>query len=421
MEEHAQMPLVVKNSSIFLLEKLDPVDRLLVESIRVDLDKESGLDNLEAACRSFTGWSRLASRAAFQGVIGWTHEALSRLGKSVVPAESLIKLREVRISYAARIASINADLSEMLNALSHAGIKHILLKGPFLAEYVYPRSDLRYYTDIDLLVKKADVNHVHQVLNEIGYTLLDDERRRGFFDQGKTQVHYFRNRCLPLDLHWELVNPPSHLVSLKVDTEEVWNAAVDIEVAGVETLGLSAEDALIFQCLHMTAHHDFNRLLWFKDVEQVIRRYHSTLNWGLLVEKCNRYGIKTFVYYAIMMTAGACGELDVPEWVIAELKPRYLTARLFEHLLRKANILEMQSNRRRPALEVWRIMRDEPSKRLEAVMRRMFPGVEWYLECYPFLPKIAHRRLYYFVYPVLMAIRLIKRPIEYELSDTLKS
>jgi hypothetical protein len=400
-----------KGKPVFRLDMLEPLDRLLVQSIRVDLNTGANLSDLEGACRSVDNWDALVFRASYQGVIGWIHEALLMTEKGLVPAEIMENLRLARISYTARIASVAANLTAMMGALSEAGVDHILLKGPFLSEHVYPRSDLRYFTDIDLLIRQADVEEANEALMGINFQPVDYTDNRGFFDQGRTQAHYYRERSLPLDLHWELVNLPTHDSALKVDMEEIWRSAMAAQVAGIGTQILSAEDVLLFQCLHMTAHHDFNRLLWFKDVEQVVKRFGKDIDWDLFTEKCSRYGLKTFVYYSILMASEACGDLDVPAKVMNDLKPGHLTARLFERLARKTNILEMQSNRRRPAIEVWQLMRDDRAQRWRAIAHRFFPEARWYLECYPFLPKLKHPGMYYGIYPALMVLRAIKQPI----------
>jgi hypothetical protein len=408
---------------VFFVDKLDPIDQFLVKTLHIDV-KNGNIASLEEACSSFHGWSSLVSRSRFQGIIGWVHEALSATGEEVVPSETINELRHARLNHTARIATVKFDLGDIVGAFNLHGIGHILLKGPFLSEQVYPASGLRYYTDIDLLIRETDVAKAGEALAAIGYRAVKEEAHEGLFglfEERMTQAHYYRERSLPLDLHWELLNLPSHSAAVKFDEEEVWRTSVPVQVAGVETRAMSPENVLLFQCLHMTVHHDFNRLLWFKDVQAVISRYKNELDWDLFVRKCEAYGLKTFVYYAILMASEACGELDVPSWVMDKLKPRYVTARLFEYLANRTNILEMQTNSRRPAIEVWKLLRDSRFQRWQALANRIFPEVRWYLECYPFLPKIRHQNLYYAVYPALMVLRTVKKPARADLAESAKS
>jgi hypothetical protein len=374
------------------------------------MDPDTDASRLVAMCRSLDDWSKFSGRAAFHGVVGWVHETLLMLADDdCVPDGVMADLRRARINNTARIARMSVELKTLSRSLGDEGIDHILLKGPYLSEVIYERADLRYYTDLDLMVREREVGASGRVLEELGYDLIESDD--SIFDQGKTQTHFFKPGCLPIDLHWETVNLPTHEGAFRIDIDDIWATAEMASIDGIEILSLSPEELLIFQCMHMTAHHDFNRLLWFKDVEQVIRRFDGRIDWSLFVKKVIQYRICTFVYYSLRMTGEVCGGATAPEWVFQSLRPKYGTARLFEHFARKSNILNLQEQKRKPALEVWRVMRDDGGKRCGAIAKRIFPGVEWYLECYPFLPKTSNHKLYYGVYPALMVMRLFKKPM----------
>lgn len=411
-----------KHASVALIANLDAIDQLLVECLRVDLPKPATgeLKKVTQLCASFKGWDQLVQRAGYQGVTGWVYEVLKELGEPLVPRETLNNLHDARLLYTARMAVMSLGQADLLKALNQAGLDFIILKGSYLAEHVYPRQDLRVYTDIDLLVRESSLGLTGEILTDQGFKIVE-ENKSSVFDEGKTQVHYYREDRLPIDLHWQIINLPTHEASISVDMGEIWKSSQKVKIGGVDARVLSREDTLLFQCAHMTAHHDFNRLLWFKDVQQVVRRYQDEIDWDLFIEKTRRYRLKTFVFYSLQMTSEICGDLPVPERVFKELYPNYLTARLFERLARKSNILELQNSRRRPALEIWRLMRDDRSRRYEASIKRSFPCVEWYLECYPFLPKIRHQKMYYGIYPLLMLLRMAKRPVDLNLSKSMKS
>lgn len=395
----------------FLVRNLNLFDHLLVACLRTTLPVTEMPAGVVEAAAVISNWDGFVDHAGAQGVIGWTHEVLSALESGLIPEEVMAGLRGARLAHTARAVAMNREAAVVLKALSDSDVRFAVLKGPYLAEHVYQRSDLRYYTDLDLLVREEDIEASGEVLRGLDYRLAEEEESDSIFDQGKTQVHYLRPGCLPIDLHWDVINLPTHMSSFSVDTEDVWSRTVAADILGVESSVLSPEDLLLFQCTHMTAHHDFNRLLWFKDIEQVIYRFGKQMDWQVFVLRVTRYRLCTFVYYALFITREIIGKVEIPATVLDNTRPKYLTARLFERFLKKTNILELQENRRGPALEVWRVMRDDRGKRAGAIARRAFPRVEWYLECYPFLPKIRHRKIYYGLYPLLMAVRVAKRPV----------
>lgn len=394
-----------------LTGNLNYFDRLLVACLRTGLPADEAPATVREACAAIPDWDGFVQHAGVQGVIGWTHEVLRLAEPELVPADVMGELQRARLAHTARAAAMNREAASVLGALRDGGVRHAVLKGPYLAEVVYQRPDLRYFTDLDLLVREDDVDAAGRIFARLDYYLAEEGPGESIFDEGKTQVHYLKPGCLPLDLHWQIINLPTHMSSFSVDMEEIWAGTVPADVLGGETLVLSPEDLLLFQCTHMTAHHDFNRLLWFKDVEQVVRRFGSSIDWQRFAERVKNYRMQTFVYYALLMTRDIFGNMKIPDEVFIAMRPSYLTARLFDRLLKKTNILELQEGRRGAALEVWRVMRDDRSRRIAAITSRIFPKVEWYLECYPFLPKIRNRYLYYAVYPLLMVLRMAKKPI----------
>lgn len=406
-----ESPGIPAEQQNFLVRNLNLLDRLLVACLRTTLPVNEVPAAVRKASAAVCDWDGFVEHAGAQGVIGWTHEVLGALEPGLIPAEVMAGLRSARLAHTARAVAMNSEAATVLKALAAADIRFAVLKGPYLSEHVYQRSDLRYYADLDLLVREEDTGVTGEVLRGLDYRLAEEEKSDSIFDQGKTQVHYLRPGCLPIDLHWDVINLPTHMSSFSVDMEDIWSRTVAADILGVKASVLSPEDLLLFQCTHMTAHHDFNRLLWFKDVEQVINRFGERMDWQGFVSRVTRYRLRTFVYYALFITREIFGKTEIPGTVLEDTRPGYLTARLFERLLKKTNILELQEGRRGPALEVWRVMRDDRGERVSAIASRAFPRVEWYLECYPFLPKIRHRKIYYGLYPLLVAVRIAKRPV----------
>lgn len=396
-----------------LIERLNPVDRFIVTCLRVQLEQPNGDSLMQAqnAAREFSGWNGLVRRSDFHGVVGWLHEVLLQMEEGIVPVEVMDELRTWRFRRMASMATASRDLNDISSELSERGVEHMLLKGPYLAECIYPRAGLRYYTDLDLLVRERDLEATDKALKGLGFMLLPVSSKE-IFNEGKTQIHYHQAGHLPIDLHWDLINLPTHASSFSVDVGGIWSRADSARVFKNEVPVLSPEDLLLFQCVHMSAHHDFNRLLWFKDVEQAVCRFNGGIDWQKFMDLAEGYRLSTFAYYSLAMTRCICGDLPVPAWVMTRLRPRYLTARLFEHFINKSNLLELQASRRKPALEIWRVMRDDRNKRVSAILKRIFPRVEWYQACYPFLPKTRHRWIYYLAYPLLMLLRAVRQPIE---------
>src|SRR2546423_1216362 len=60
------------------------------------------------------------------------------------------------------------ELTAMAATLDAGGIPHLVVKGPVLAEVVYPRNDLRAYDDLDLIIPRRHFGDAISALLESG-------------------------------------------------------------------------------------------------------------------------------------------------------------------------------------------------------------------------------------------------------------
>ena len=68
------------------------------------------------------------------------------------------------------------QLCSLLAAFDRASVPVIPLKGPALGEALYRDPGLRPFTDLDLLVRRADVARAVALLSNLGYRALEHER-----------------------------------------------------------------------------------------------------------------------------------------------------------------------------------------------------------------------------------------------------
>src|SRR5690606_11222431 len=66
------------------------------------------------------------------------------------------RIKRGRLLLAARHATLRRAVVELLDAWRQAGIETLLVKGFYLAEFVYPDPSMRLYSDIDLALRSSD-------------------------------------------------------------------------------------------------------------------------------------------------------------------------------------------------------------------------------------------------------------------------
>jgi len=102
-------------------------------------------------------WSVLVAQASCHGVAPIVHGHLRTLGTDRTPPEALDALAGAARACVALNLRLRDELSRLLAAFSRAGIPALPLKGPVLADRLYPAPLLRTAGDLDVLVPAADV------------------------------------------------------------------------------------------------------------------------------------------------------------------------------------------------------------------------------------------------------------------------
>ena len=187
-------------------------------------------------------WDRVIEYAFQQDVAPLIYNTLRRLNHSMPGWQSVLdSLRTAYYANAARNAVIFRELTEILQTLRQRRRSVIVLKGAALAETVYPNRALRPMSDLDLLVRKEELDEVEGLLAAVGYSCECSSQKI------VCTHHYhlgFRKRLSPAmtvscELHWQLERPTR---PFSIDINGVWDRARLTTVADVQTLTLSPED-----------------------------------------------------------------------------------------------------------------------------------------------------------------------------------
>lgn len=88
-----------------------------------------------------------------------------------------------------------AALDELKETFEREEIPIILLKGSILRDY-YPREDLRTMADLDILIRKEDLERIRIILSSMGYHTESVDSRN--------EDVYIRDGCVTLEVHREL-------------------------------------------------------------------------------------------------------------------------------------------------------------------------------------------------------------------------
>ena len=240
-----------------------------------------------------------------------------------VPAPVRDRLRVAWVS-ARRSYLLGArQLSELLAAFVGGRVPVMPLKGPALAATLYRDPGLRPFTDLDLLVRSADLPRALRVLSGLGYGPLEAGdslshelrwRHAATFVKGKPRPGEF-----PVDLHWALLDYPGVTAAGTVDAQGSWDRAVKVQGWDHPAWGLCPEDLLVYLALHWGVHHAFSGLLWQLDLALLLRSMGATLDWAGVVSRVRRWRVSAGLYFALSATQGL--GMGAPPSVLDRLRP----------------------------------------------------------------------------------------------------
>jgi hypothetical protein len=207
--------------------------------------------------------------------------------------------------------------SDVMTRFERAGIPSITHKGMALIHLVYPGLGLRPMADIDLLVRPADLPAVRRTLEAAGFrcpggALEAEEAFRGY-------LHFVRDACV-IDLHWELAHYSRFEGVVRMDPGGLWQRAQPLIVGQARGLTLCPEDLLLHLALHLTLGSTFGRLVWFTDIDAVLRHRAAHLDWDRLLVEASRARLRGVLAYTLAVAHAALGS-PVPAEALGRLRP----------------------------------------------------------------------------------------------------
>jgi hypothetical protein len=271
---------------------------------------------LAALASGTVDWPGLVELATREGTAPLLHSHLHRLDLlDRLPIAARRRLTEVARSVWAANAVLAQHWGEATAALRRAGVETLTLKGMALAHVVYAEPGLRPMADVDLLVRPADRAVALATLRDLGYgtpgaaaDLLGASRSFAELVRDGTRI----------DLHWHAARYLRFEGIVEVDHDGLWSRARPLVTPEGRSLMPAPEDLLLHLVLHLTLGSDFTRVLWYADLDAVVRAFADELDWKRLVEEAARWRIKGLTGWALGVAA-ASFETPLPSGLLERL------------------------------------------------------------------------------------------------------
>lgn len=263
-------------------------------------------------------WNYLLRAADRQGVAPLLHDWLRRHPQVAVPPDAAEQLHNIYWTSHFRNRLMLEELQRLVEAALHEGIDVMPMKGALLAVEYYSRPALRPMSDLDLLVRAADLERMDALLERLAYVPLESTPSYGGdeqLDRASRDRVWARNRGgVEVLVEYRAValqatvgrlgDLDATLASaIRTHTDLLWARAARAADAPTARRQPSREDLLLHVAGHLGAHHSEFRLIWLHDLRQIVSRPGAAIDWDYVAAQAATLRIAGSVWAALKAAA----------------------------------------------------------------------------------------------------------------------
>jgi hypothetical protein len=250
----------------------------------------------------------LPASAALHRVVGPLHEAL----RESLPSDAAGRLEGLYREECARHLLVTANLRRVQDLLERAAIPFLVVKGPAVAALAYRRPRVRFYQDLDIVVRRQHFGAALDLFEANGADVVDPN-----WSYHSEHVAGEIRLSTGVDLHWHLLFFHELRNTTAISMDEMFARERPVSLAGTSVLTTDPADTLIHLCLHACLEGG-GRLIWLKDIERVVA--NDAPAWEDVIERSLRWRVNLFVG-AMLMRSRSVLDTPVPDAVIRTLLP----------------------------------------------------------------------------------------------------
>jgi hypothetical protein len=270
------------------------------------------------ATNSQLDWKNLLKLALDHRVISLVYRSLQDSSFNAVPPEILAQLTADVSQRTRQSFLLTKELLSILKILEKEQIVAVPFKGVCLATLAYGNTSYRNFSDLDILVHRADVTKAIEILLNNRY------RYRYHFTETEIAERWEQhhewdlikdNGLVSLDLHWGFTQ---RLIHFPLDLRDLESRLEPIKIAGKDILSFSVTDTLLILCINGSKD------CWYKlaricDVAALISS-QSQIDWEQLVKTATQLGSRRMVFLGLILAQKVMGTV-LPESVLKLIEP----------------------------------------------------------------------------------------------------
>lgn len=222
--------------------------------------------DIETLLRENIAWQQFQALCDYHRTGPIIAHMLQGVGPELRPAV-FEHLRSQVLGITARNLKQQREIFSLLDILEPGNIQAVPFKGITLSQALYGNVGVRPSSDIDLFLRRSDVESAMDRLAAYGYKSAENISHAQMKRQTRVDFeHSMVNGGVLVDLHWGIV--PGWMGH--IDTDQIWNRLETTHLSGREILSFRREDLVLLLSLH-AAKHFCDKLIWPLDIGELIR------------------------------------------------------------------------------------------------------------------------------------------------------
>ena len=265
---------------ICLLSRLEPSEEDIERTRSIAASSEPAIDH-----------ERVMRTASLNGVAPLLYNNLKDRG--IFPEEVLSRLRTAYLHSVAGNLRKGKELAGLLALLKKSGIEAIPVKGVVASELIFENPGFYYGSDIDILVRPADVQSTKRILIDSGYIYNEEN------EQDMLSSHYhlvFQNERHLVEVHWNLVKR-----YFKVPAEFWWEDVYEEQYDGRKVWCLAPEKYLICAIFRLFSHM-YRPLKFFVLVSEICNKYYDRIDWLRFTQFIKKHGMEKVAIFTLRLS-----------------------------------------------------------------------------------------------------------------------
>ena len=257
-------------------------------------------------------WQRLLALANDQGLLPLLTQKLSHAEPRLIPPEAQQTLKSFFREQTIFDLRMLAEMYRILDRFTAQGISVMATKGPVLAQRCYGFSFARQYTDLDFVLRDADVLRATETMISLGYDAkVPPSAIRAKKPAGEYAFTQLASKLL-VELHSEKT---FRYYPKPLSVENLLIRKANVRLGEQQIPALSIEDELLLISIH-GAKHFWERLLWIADVAALIT--HNAIDWDRAAAIAREADAQLMLRLALLLAKNVAGATVSPAAIQAD-------------------------------------------------------------------------------------------------------